>query len=79
MGIRVFEIVPPAVDTGLNSEGRARRGGFRPDLGPQAFASAVMKGLEKDVPEIGYGDTEAFIHASRAELSMLFDRMNSRM
>ena len=79
VGIRVHEIVPPAVDTGLNPEGRARRGGFKPELSPEEFASAVMKGLEMDILEIGYADTEAFIHASRPELNRLFERMNSRM
>ena len=32
LGIRVFEVVPPAVDTELNPEGRAKRGNFKADL-----------------------------------------------
>lgn len=76
-GIRVFEVVPPAVDTELNPQGRARRPDFRVDLKPGEFAAAVMKGIANDIFEIGYGMTEGFINASRAELDQSFQRMNS--
>ncbi len=77
-GIKVFEVIPPAVDTDLNAEGRAKRGGFRVDLQPQEFVAAVLKGLENDQAEIGYGMSEGYIRASRAELDQSFERMNSR-
>jgi hypothetical protein len=38
-----------------------------------------MKGLENDVFEIGFGMTEGFIHASRADLDKSFQQMNSRI
>ena len=79
IGIQVFEIVPPPVDTELNPAGRAARGNYKPDLSPKTFVSAVMKGLENNVFEIGYGMTEGFIHASRADLDNSFNQMNSRM
>jgi len=79
VGINVFEVVPPAVDTELNLSGRAKRGNFKADLSPKEFVSAVMKGLENDVFEIGYGMTAGFIHASRADLDKSFQLMNSRM
>jgi uncharacterized oxidoreductase len=78
LGIKVFEVVPPAIDTELNPEGRARRGNFKPDLKPEEFVAAVMKGLQHDVFEIGYGMTEGLIKASRAELDKNFQQMNSR-
>ena len=53
VGIKVFEVVPPAVDTELNPEGRAQRGNFKVDLKPEEFTAAVMKDLEADVFEIG--------------------------
>jgi uncharacterized oxidoreductase len=68
-GIKVFEVIPPAVDTELNREGRAKRGGYAPDLKPPEFVSAVMKGLAADQFEIGYGMTERSIHASREEIN----------
>jgi uncharacterized oxidoreductase len=79
VGIRVFEVVAPAVDTELNPAGRAKRGGFKPDLKPEPFVAAVMKDLEKDVLEIGFGMTKGMLTASRAELESAFVQMNSRM
>ena len=78
LGIKVFEVVPPAVDTELNPEGRAQRGNFRADLKPEEFMGAVMKGLEGDVPEIAYGMSAGMLQASRAELDKRFQQMNSR-
>ncbi len=78
LGIKVFEVVPPAVDTELNQEGRARRGNFKVDLKPGEFVASAMNGLKNDVFEIGYGMTEGSIKASRAELDKSFQQMNSR-
>lgn len=77
-GIKVFEVVPPAVDTELNAEGRAKRGGFKVDLQPKEYVAAVVHGLENDVFEIGYGMSEGFIKASRTDLDKSFLQMNSR-
>ncbi len=78
IGIKVFEVVPPGVDTELNPEGRAKRGNYKAGLTPEEFVAAVMLGLKNDVFEIGYGMTEGSIKASRAELDESFRRMNSR-
>lgn len=79
VGIQVFEVVPPAIDTELNPLGRAKRGNFKAGLEPREFVSAVMRDLENDVPEIGYGMTSKFLHASRAELDESFVLMNQRI
>ena len=63
--ISVHEVVPPAVDTHLNPEGRARRGHFTARLEPRDFVAAVMRGLRDDASEIGYGVTEGFVRARR--------------
>jgi uncharacterized oxidoreductase len=78
VGIRVFEVVLPAVDTELNPEGRARRGNFRASVTPAEFVQAVMKQLETDTLEMGYGFTAGMRNASRAELDRSFEQMNSR-
>ena len=78
IGIKVFEIVPPAVDTELNPEGRAQRGNFKANLTPEDFIAAVMKDLEADVLEIGHGMSAGMLKASRAELDKSFLQMNSR-
>lgn len=79
LGIKVFEIIPPAVDTHLNPKGRAKRGGFKAGLSAAEFVAAVMKGLAGDLPEVGYGMTADFAHASRAELDQRFRQMNARI
>ncbi len=77
IGIQVFEVVPPAVDTELNPEGRARRGNFRAGVGAEEFAAAAMKGLEADAPEIGYGFSAGLLRATRDELDERFRQMNA--
>jgi short-subunit dehydrogenase involved in D-alanine esterification of teichoic acids len=42
------------------------------------FVTAVMNGLADDVPEIGYGMTDGFFRASRADLDRSFEQINSR-
>lgn len=76
LGIKVFEIVPPMVDTNLNPAGRAKRGGRMAGLGSQEFVAAVMQGLANDIPEIGFGMTAGYAKASRADLDRLFARVN---
>jgi uncharacterized oxidoreductase len=78
VGIKVFEVVPPAVDTELNPEGRAKRGNFKIDLKPEELVAALMKGFINNIFEIGYGMTEGHIKASREELDRSFQQMNSR-
>ncbi len=78
LGIDVIEVVPPAVDTALNPEGRAKRGNWKAGLGPEEFVAAVMKGLETGQLEIGYGFSSGLLRASRDELDAAFQRMNGR-
>jgi uncharacterized oxidoreductase len=78
IGIKVFEVVPPAVDSELNPDGRAKRGGFKVDLQPREFVAAVMKGLADETFEIGYGYTLQSLKASREDLDKAFQQMNSR-
>jgi uncharacterized oxidoreductase len=79
IGVKVFEIVPPAIDTPLNAEGRAKRGGSKPKLEPKEFADGVMAALAQDNPEIGFGTTADLIRASREELDRRFLEMNKYM
>ncbi len=78
LGIKVFEVVPPAVDTELNPEGRAKRGNYKANLSPAEFVGSIMKSFKNDVFEIGYGMSEGLIKASRADLDKSFQQMNSR-
>jgi uncharacterized oxidoreductase len=78
VGIKVFEVVPPAVDTELNPEGRAKRGNFKANVTPEEFVASVMNSINNGIFEIGYGMTEGSIKASRAELDKSFQQMNNR-
>jgi uncharacterized oxidoreductase len=77
LGVKVFEIVPPMVDTALNPAGRAKRGSYRAGLSAEEFVGAVIQGLANDIPEIGYGFTAGFAKASRVELDQRFAEMNA--
>ena len=72
-GVRVLEIVPPAVDTDLGGPGLHTTG---VPLDP--FADAVLAGLAAGELEVGYGMAEQFRRASRAELEASFQQLNSR-
>ena len=77
LGIQVFEVVPPAINTGLNPQGRARRPQLKIDLEPAEFAAVVMADLESDVAEIGYGFSADAMRASRAEIDRRFIQLNA--
>ena len=74
--IRVYEVVPPAVDSELNYEGRKKRGALKTGVTSEEFAHAVMDGFESGKLEIGYGNAETGRMASRAQLDEIFKRMN---
>lgn len=77
LGIKVLEVIPPAVETELNPQGCAGRP--RGALGlvdAHEYVASVLKGLRDDVLEIGYGYTQDMMNASRAELDKRFQMMN---
>ncbi|MDP4143339.1 MAG: SDR family NAD(P)-dependent oxidoreductase [Bacillota bacterium] len=75
--IKVFELIPPIVDTELNSEGR-KKINFTADIKPADFAAAMVEGIKNDKFEIGYGTAEGMRMASREELDKRFQMMNRR-
>lgn len=66
--IKVFEVIPPMVDTELNMKGRAERKMQYRGVNSKEYATAVIKGLKNDEFEIYYGQTENARTAPRAEL-----------
>jgi uncharacterized oxidoreductase len=57
-GVKVFEAVPPVVETELNLPGRKKRNMPIRGIPADEFAAAVISGLEKDEFEIRYGMTK---------------------
>ena len=68
----VIEVIPPAVDTDLQAPGLHTFG-----VNVDEFADHVFAELEKGQLEIAYGTALAASKASRAELDVIYERMNS--
>jgi len=65
--VKVIEIAPPMVDTGLNKKGRdAARLKFR-GISVSEYIPTVIRGLEDDADMIFYGDGERIMSESRSE------------
>lgn len=75
--VKVIEIIPPAIESELNSEGRKKRGS-KFDLLPKDFIEGIMHKILSGENEIGFGFTENVMHASKKELDERFVAMNSR-
>ena len=73
-GIRVVEMVPPIVDTGLGSGARSKGTSRQHMMSPDDFATEALALLENDQDEILVG-----MAANTRKLGeAMFDRMNSR-
>lgn len=70
-GVRVFEALPPALDTPLT------RGLDLPHKWPVARAAeAILRGVERDVPEIAFGSSVALRLFDRLMPGMIFNKLN---
>jgi uncharacterized oxidoreductase len=76
-GIKVFEVIPPTVDTELDREARARRGQTDRGIPAQDVADAVMKGMAEDRLEIPVGMAANLVAGSRANFDQIFKNMNA--
>lgn len=74
--IKVFEVIPPIVDTELDRGSRARRGMENRGISPSEVAEAVLHGLESDKYEIAIGDAEKLSHGSKEDQENTFRNMN---
>lgn len=78
--IEVIEIIPPAVDTELNPEGREKRlkeSGFKCNLQVDVYVDEVMKGLKIKALEIGFnGNIERVNNSTKLDLENIYKMMN---
>lgn len=72
-GIRVLEIAPPIVDTGLGGQDRIGRSSGQPMISVEDFASEAFAQLENDQDEVLVG----MASNTREMGEVLFERMNS--
>jgi uncharacterized oxidoreductase len=70
--IKVFEVIPPIVDTGLD---KGMRRGDR-GIPPSEVAKATMKALEADQFEIPVGMAQGLVQASSRGVEEVFKSMN---
>jgi len=71
--IRVFEIIPPTVDTELNKEGR---GGRHIGIPPAEVAKATLEALEKNEFELAVGMAEGLRMGARKDPEQAFQNIN---
>jgi len=77
-GIRVFELIPPTVDTDLDKGARRARGQTDFGIKPEAVAEETMKALSDDEYEIVVGAAKNIMNNSRTAFENAFNLMNSR-
>ena len=75
--VKVFEIVPPAVDTelGKGTTGAPEQG-YRGIL-PSEVAVATMKALENDEYEIVIGEAKGLVEGAREDFEKTFQELNN--
>ena len=79
--IKVFEVLPPALDTELNKEGRTKRAKMGFELTapkPDEYVREVMKQIEMDKFEISNPNIEKLKNLTLTDLEKRTDEMNSR-
>jgi uncharacterized oxidoreductase len=74
--VRVFEIIPPTVDTELDKGTREARGMKDRGIHSSEVAGAVMKALESNAYELAVGAAENLRMGARKNPEELFQRMN---
>ena len=73
--VKVFEIIPPAVETELGrSEGDEEPG--YPGMKPAVLAQEVLESLAKDNYEIPVGEAKGLVEGSCRDFQKAFDDMN---
>jgi uncharacterized oxidoreductase len=76
--VKVFEIIPPTVDTELDKGARARRGQVDRGIPSSEVASVALVALQADTYEIAVGRAAGFVTGTREERDQAFERMNAR-
>ena len=74
--IKVFEIIPPTVDTELDRGARGQRRQEYRGIPPADVAEATLVGLAKDEYEIAMGQAQGLRTGTRQEAEQIFQRMN---
>ncbi len=74
--IKVFEVIPPIVDTELDRGARAKRCQADRGIPVTQAASEIMKGLQEDLYEIPIAGATNLIQGSKQNFDQVFNGMN---
>jgi uncharacterized oxidoreductase len=74
--IKVFEVIPPIVDTELDKGTRDERGQEDKGIPPSEVAKATLKALQKDEYEIAIGMAQNLRMGSRNDPEKIFQGIN---
>jgi uncharacterized oxidoreductase len=74
--IKVFEVIPPTVDTNLDQGAREARGQKDRGIPPSEVAKASIEGMGKDQFEIPVGMAQNLVKGSCSNFDQIFSRMN---
>jgi uncharacterized oxidoreductase len=77
--VRVFEVIPPMVETELDRGARARRGQEDGGIPVGQVVDEVLKGMAADLWEIPIGQAGRLMAAGRSDFEGAFRRMNERL
>lgn len=77
-GVKVFELIPPMVDTELDRGARAERGQTERGIRPDEVAAAFMEGFAEDRYDIPVAGAANLVDASRRDFDRVFESMNAR-
>jgi uncharacterized oxidoreductase len=75
--IKVFELIPPMVDTELDGGARDARAQEYRGIPPSEVAAATMKGIAEDEFEIAVAQAEGLRAGSRSDFEKTFRMLNS--
>jgi len=75
-GIRVYELIPPMVDTELDQGTRDRREQENRGIPPEDVASAALKGIKNDEFEMPIGLAQKLWQGARSDPEKVFNMIN---
>jgi uncharacterized oxidoreductase len=76
--VKVFEVIPPIVDTELDRGSRALRGQVDRGISAQQAAAEILEGLRQDRFEIAVAGASNLIQGSKQNFDAIFNGMNRR-
>jgi uncharacterized oxidoreductase len=74
--VKVFEIIPPIVDTDLDKGERKARGQVNRGIPPEEVAKASLPALKADVYEIAIGMAQGLMTGSKSNFEEIFNNIN---